>query len=140
MMQETTKQGSGARLWTEYELTNYSQTENEIGAKTGTTQNASDGWFVGVTTDLVAGAWVGGDDRAVHFKYWPSGQGARTALPIVGRFFEKVYKDKSLGIEKALFPKPAKMSLEIDCRRFSSILEGGSGASNDSTIYNPEIY
>ncbi|MFT6217182.1 MAG: penicillin-binding protein 1A [Roseivirga sp.] len=140
MMQETTKQGSGARLWTEYELTNYSQTENEIGAKTGTTQNASDGWFVAVTANLVAGAWVGGDDRAVHFKYWPDGQGARTALPIVGRFFEKVYKDKSLGIEKALFPKPAKMSLEIDCRRFSSILEDGSGASNDSTIYNPEIY
>lgn len=140
MLQETTRRGSGTRLWSEYGITNYNQSENEIGAKTGTTQNASDGWFVGVTTDLVAGAWVGGDDRAVHFRYWPDGQGARTALPIVGRFFEKVYKDTTLNIKKAKFPKPANLSLEIDCQRFTDILSPQDTSRSDSTIYDPEIY
>uniref|UniRef100_UPI004047B468 penicillin-binding protein 1A n=2 Tax=Roseivirga sp. TaxID=1964215 RepID=UPI004047B468 len=140
MLQETTKRGSGTRLWSEYGVTNYNQSENEIGAKTGTTQNASDGWFVGVTADLVAGAWVGGDDRAVHFRYWPDGQGARTALPIVGRFFEKVYKDTSLNIRKAKFPRPANLSLEIDCQRFTDILSPQDTSRSDSTIYDPEIY
>ena len=140
MLQETTRRGSGTRLWSEYGITNFNQTENEIGAKTGTTQNASDGWFVGVTTDLVAGAWVGGDDRAVHYRYWPDGQGARTALPIVGRFFQKVYKDSSLNIRKAPFPKPANLSLEIDCQRFADILTPQDTSRSDSTIYDPEIY
>lgn len=140
MLQETTRRGSGTRLWSEYGITNYNQSENEIGAKTGTTQNASDGWFVGVTTDLVAGAWVGGDDRAVHFRYWPDGQGARTALPIVGRFFQKVYKDTTLNIRKAKFPKPANLSLEIDCQRFTDILSPQDTSLSDSTIYDPEIY
>jgi penicillin-binding protein 1A len=140
MLQETTRRGSGTRLWSEYGLTNFNQTENEVGAKTGTTQNASDGWFVGVTTDLVAGAWVGGDDRAVHFRYWPDGQGARTALPIVGRFFQKVYKDTTLNIRKAKFPKPANLSLEIDCQRFADILDTQDNVRSDSTIYDPEIY
>jgi penicillin-binding protein 1A len=140
MLQETTKRGSGAKLATEYNITNPSQSENEVGSKTGTTQNASDGWFIGVTTDLVAGAWVGGDDRAVHFSYWPSGQGARTALPIVGRFFQKVYKDTTLNIRKAKFPKPANLSLEIDCQRFADILDSQDNVRSDSTIYDPEIY
>ncbi|MFT7030996.1 MAG: penicillin-binding protein 1A, partial [Marinoscillum sp.] len=95
---------------------------------------------VGVTTDLVAGAWVGGDDRAVHFRYWPDGQGARTALPIVGRFFQKVYKDTTLNIRKAKFPKPANLSLEIDCQRFADILDTQDNVRSDSTIYDPEIY
>lgn len=140
MLQETTKNGSGRGLVYTYGLTDIAQRTNEVGSKTGTTQNASDGWFVTVTKDLVAGAWVGGDDRAIHFRSWPDGQGARTALPIVGRFFEKVYKDTTLNIEKGVFPRPAKISLEIDCQKFQDILIPQDTTHRDSTIYDPEIY
>ncbi len=89
---------------------------NEIGGKTGTTQNASDGWYMGVTKDLVSGVWVGGDDRAIHFRSWISGQGSRTARPIWSKFMEKVYEDNSLAITKGPFPRPDRpLSIEIDC-------------------------
>jgi len=95
---------------------------NELGAKTGTTQNASDGWFVGVTKDLVAGAWVGGDDRSIHFRDWPSGQGSRTARPIWNTFMEKVYADESTGIEKGPFPRPLRrLSVETDCDQYQDV-------------------
>lgn len=100
MLQETVNSGSGARLRWMYGLVDEKQEENNIGAKTGTTQNASDGWFVSITNELITGAWVGGDDRSIHFTYWPDGQGARTALPIVGLFMQSVYADTTLGIEK----------------------------------------
>ncbi|MFY0653330.1 MAG: transglycosylase domain-containing protein [Cyclobacteriaceae bacterium] len=101
---------------------------NEIGGKTGTTQNASDGWFMGVTKDLVAGGWVGGDDRSIHFKYWAMGQGARTAMPIWQNFMLNVYKDKSLGIEKGPFPEPTfDLDVELDCSKHQN-----SGQEADS--------
>ncbi|MBR9999946.1 MAG: transglycosylase domain-containing protein [Cyclobacteriaceae bacterium] len=92
---------------------------NEIGAKTGTTNNASDGWFIGVTENLVAGAWVGGDDRSIHFKSWYHGQGARTAMPIWEAFMRSVYNDEELGITKGTFKQPKRqLSIEIDCDRY----------------------
>ncbi len=92
---------------------------NEIGGKTGTTQNASDGWYMGVTKDLVSGVWVGGDDRAIHFRSWVSGQGSRTARPIWTKFMAKVYDDPSLEITKGPFPKPERpLSIEIDCSEY----------------------
>jgi len=92
---------------------------NEIGGKTGTTQNASDGWYMGVTKDLVSGVWVGGDDRAIHFRSWINGQGSRTARPIWAKFMTKVYEDQSLGITKGPFPKPERpLSVEIDCSKY----------------------
>jgi penicillin-binding protein 1A len=92
---------------------------NEIGGKTGTTQNASDGWYMGVTKDLVSGVWVGGDDRAIHFRSWISGQGSRTARPVWSNFIAKVYDDTSLGITKGPFPRPERpLSIEIDCSRY----------------------
>jgi penicillin-binding protein 1A len=92
---------------------------NEIGAKTGTTNNASDGWFIGVTENLVGGAWVGGDDRSIHFKSWYHGQGARTAMPIWENFMRSVYDDEELGIRKGPFKQPKrKLSIEIDCDRY----------------------
>ncbi|WP_375585090.1 penicillin-binding protein 1A [Cyclobacterium xiamenense] len=92
---------------------------NEIGGKTGTTQNASDGWYIGITKDLVSGAWVGGDDRAIHFRSWLNGQGSRTARPIWAKFMTKVYEDPSLGITKGPFPKPERpLSIEIDCSKY----------------------
>ncbi len=85
---------------------NVTMNNNEIGGKTGTTSNNSDGWFMCITRDLVVGAWVGGDDRSIHFRSTNLGEGAKTALPIVGSFLEKIYKDKSLGIIPGPFPKP----------------------------------
>ncbi|WP_194776016.1 penicillin-binding protein 1A [Pararhodonellum marinum] len=92
---------------------------NELGGKTGTTQNASDGWYIGVSKDLVSGAWVGGDDRAIHFRNWGSGQGSRTARPIWIKYMTKVYADASLGITKGPFPKPERpLSIDLDCERY----------------------
>jgi penicillin-binding protein 1A len=96
---------------------------NEIGGKTGTTQRASDGWFMGITKDLVAGGWVGGDDRSIHFKNWLMGQGAKTARPIWQNFMLEVYKDKTLGIEKGPFPEPTfELDVELDCNKHLEIL------------------
>jgi penicillin-binding protein 1A len=64
---------------------------NEVGGKTGTTNDASDGWYMGITHDLVAGAWTGGDERAIHFPSWVFGQGGRTARPIWDLFMQKLY-------------------------------------------------
>ena len=95
------------------------RSDNEIGAKTGTTNNASDGWFMGVTKDLVAGAWVGGDESVIRFRNWLMGQGARTAMPIWTGFFTEVYENPLLGVEKGSFQAPVrKLSIEIDCSRY----------------------
>jgi penicillin-binding protein 1A len=95
---------------------------NEIGGKTGTTNNASDGWFIGVTENLVAGAWVGGDDRSIHFSSWYNGQGARTARPIWENFMRAVYEDEEVGIEKGPFKQPKrKLSIQIDCDEYDVI-------------------
>lgn len=91
----------------------------EIGAKTGTTNNASDGWFIGVTNSLAAGAWVGGDDRSIHFKSWYHGQGARTAMPIWEDFIRKVYEDEDLDYGPEPFKKPVRpLTIEIDCEKY----------------------
>jgi penicillin-binding protein 1A len=83
------------------------RTNNEIGGKTGTTNDASDGWYIGVTHDLVTGVWVGGDERAIHFPSWTFGQGARSARPIWAKFMTKVYADSTTGITKGYFKKPS---------------------------------
>ena len=89
---------------------------NELGGKTGTTQNASDGWYMGLSKDLVSGTWVGGDDRAIHFRSWTAGQGSKTARPIWVKYMTKVYADKSLGYTKGAFPRPERpLSIEINC-------------------------
>lgn len=88
---------------------------NQIGGKTGTTSNYSDGWFMGVTKDIVAGMWVGGEDRCIHFSTSATGEGSKTALPIFGRFLEKVYADTSLEIKPGFFPKPKNYSVELNC-------------------------
>lgn len=91
---------------------------NEIGAKTGTTSNYSDGWFMGATQKLVAGVWVGGEDRSIHFRNIQLGQGAKMALPIYMNFMEKVYQDKSLAVEgyrKMPFIKPDEVEFDFSC-------------------------
>jgi penicillin-binding protein 1A len=91
---------------------------NEIGAKTGTTSNYSDGWFMGVTQKLVAGVWVGGDDRSIHFRSLALGQGAKMAMPAYAKFMEKVYADQTLTIEgyrKMPFIKPENFAFDFTC-------------------------
>lgn len=95
----------------------YGQFTMPIAGKTGTTQNHSDGWFIGVTPKLSAGVWTGADLRSIHFKYIGAGQGANMALPIWGYFYKKVLADESLGIkeEEMEFKKPLNFSLNLDC-------------------------
>lgn len=108
--------GTGVRLRYAYHLT------NPIAGKTGTTQNNSDGWFIGLTPDLVSGVWVGCEDRSVHFRSTALGQGANMALPIWAIYMQKVYNDKSLGIKKDDFEQPAKpLSVEINCAKYDAL-------------------
>jgi len=108
----------------------------EIGAKTGTTSNYSDGWFMGITPNLVCGMWVGGEDRSIHFRTGAYGQGARLALPIYGVFMRKVYANKnnikSVDIDTGPFPKPAALSIEIDCSRYN-------GGQRDTIPYEQKL-
>ena len=91
MLRSVIDHGTGVRLRFKYGL------KAPMGGKTGTTQNNSDGWFVGFTPSLVSGCWVGGEDRAVHFDRMSDGQGASIALPIFGLYMNKIYQDTTLG-------------------------------------------
>lgn len=86
-----------------------------IAAKTGTTQNQSDGWFMGVTPDLVGGVWTGCEDRSVRFHSLNLGGGANMALPVWALFMKRVYADQTLKISKGDFEKPADLNIELDC-------------------------
>lgn len=97
---------------------------NPIAGKTGTTQNNSDGWFMGIVPNLVTGVWVGGEDRAVHFRSTAYGQGATMALPIWGMYMKKCIENKDLGISTDAFKRPAGLSIETDCSRWKENNKG----------------
>ncbi|MBN2814562.1 MAG: transglycosylase domain-containing protein [Bacteroidales bacterium] len=110
LMEGATNFGTAYRLRYKFNLT------GEIAAKTGTTQNRSDGWMIGITPKLVAGGWVGAEDRSVHFDVMSMGQGATMALPIYALFMQRVYADKSLGIaETDVFQLPPGMPPLPNC-------------------------
>ncbi len=88
---------------------------NEVGGKTGTTSNYSDGWFLGITKQLVTGIWVGGEDRCIHFRSFNYGQGSKMAMPIWSYYMDKVYADRSLGITKGPFKRPVSLSVDLTC-------------------------
>lgn len=91
---------------------------NNLGGKTGTSNNCSDGWYVGVSKDLIGGVWVGAEDRCIHFKNSATGEGSKTALPIFGLFLQKVYADKNCSIKPSLYPKePFRIEKEHNCSR-----------------------
>jgi penicillin-binding protein 1A len=107
------------------------KTDNEIGAKTGTTNNASDGWYVGITHNLVSGGWVGGDEPSIHYRDWVLGQGGRTSKPIWEKYMLKVYADKTLEYKKGQFRRPAELDVTIDCKSFDNSKEGPEFNPND---------
>ena len=122
LLQGVTETGSGARLrtqgggsgdnrWTGYPY----MFTNPIAGKTGTTQNQSDGWFMGMVPNLVTGVWVGCEDRSARFKSLTYGQGATAALPVWAYFMKLCYADKDLQVSKSDFERPANLSIKVDC-------------------------
>ena len=102
--------GTGLRLRATYEL------NNEMGGKTGTTQNHSNGWFMGVMPDLVAGTWTGWEDQAIHFEELTLGQGANMALPTFGIFLQKLFEDPEFAsMSVSRFEAPPNFNVELDC-------------------------
>jgi len=125
LLEGVTQSGSGIRLrgtWAkgrqDYEraVTGYPYDfKNPIAGKTGTTQNQSDGWFIGMVPNLATGVWVGAEDRAVHFPGITYGQGATMALPIWGMYMKDVYKNEDLKVSKEGFERPDNLSIEVNC-------------------------
>jgi penicillin-binding protein 1A len=114
LMKGVVEEGTGGRLRSIYKI------PYPVAGKTGTTQNNSDGWFMGITPDLVSGVWVGCEDRAAHFRTTDLGQGASMALPIWALFMKKVYADPSIKISKGDFERPkGEMTIETDCGKYN---------------------
>ena len=129
LLEGVTEAGSGIRLRTtgatnkayESVVTGYPyEFDNPIAGKTGTTQNQSDGWFMGMVPNLVTGVWVGAEDRAVHFETIDYGQGASMALPIWALYMKSCYTDSILNISKEEFEKPKKLTIELNCNNFAN--------------------
>ena len=132
LMQGVTQSGSGARLrHAGLEKTNYIYEkvvtgypfifENPIAGKTGTTQNQSDGWFMGMVPNLATGVWVGGEDRSIHFKEIGFGQGATMALPIWGNYMRSLYENPNFGISKEDFMPPENLNIPVDCQELANV-------------------
>ena len=132
LLKGVTEEGSGMRLRHEGAevsnlvfqnvVTGYPyKFENPIAGKTGTTQNQSDGWFLGMVPNLVTGVWVGGEDRSIHFKDIAYGQGATMALPIWALFMKSVYDNEDLLISKEDFESPEVLTIPIDCDKYEII-------------------
>jgi penicillin-binding protein 1A len=119
MLKGVIEDGTGSRLMYKYGLT------NPIGGKTGTTQENSDGWFMGITPQLVTGVWSGCEDRDIHFRSTRLGEGANSALPIFALFMKKVYADPTLGIKKNVdFDAPKNASIAINCDVYKQQQQG----------------
>ena len=128
LMRGVVQEGTGSRLrGAKYKL------NNQIAGKTGTTQHNADGWFIGLTPELAAGCWVGGEDRSIHFNSIIEGQGASMALPIWGKFFVKVYADKSIKLSMSDFTKPKNLdpNLEMDCSKYDDQPIEGNTEENE---------
>ncbi len=141
LMEGVTQYGSGGRLrhsfaknQTVYKeiITGYPyELTNPIAGKTGTTQNQSDGWFMGMVPNLVTGVWVGGDDRAIHFNRLAYGQGASMALPIWALYMKKNYENEELGVSQEAFEKPENMSINVDCTKVLKELQDDLDTEDD---------
>lgn len=135
--------GTSQALW-EWDLF---QDENQIGGKTGTSSDYVDGWYMGVTKDLVAGVWVGCDEQSIHFKSSATGEGSKTALPIYALFMEELYKHPELGVTFGKFPEPTvEITKKYNCpgprvrvRQDSSSTEGLNPDAEIPNIVLPDL-
>ena len=126
LMKGVVYEGTGVRLRFKYGL------RNPIAGKTGTTQNQSDGWFMGITPDLTTGVWTGAEDRSVHFKTIALGQGSNMALPIWALYMKKVYADPTLHVSQGDFTKPlSNVDLDFDCDKYEE--EQSAAAAPEET-------
>lgn len=120
MLKGVIEEGTGQRLRNKYGF------YNPIAGKTGTTENNSDGWFIGITPQLVTGIWTGCEDRAIHFRTQRLGEGANSALPIFALYMKKVYDNTSLGIKRNVDFAPPKggVSITLDCGAYNQQQQG----------------
>ncbi|MEZ5083163.1 MAG: transglycosylase domain-containing protein [Bacteroidales bacterium] len=126
LMKGVVDYGTGIRLKLKYKF------ENPIAGKTGTTNNHSDGWFMGLTPELSTGIWVGCEDRAAHFRTLYYGQGANMALPIWAIYMQKIYADSTINLSMEDFEPPLEpISVEIDCKKFESEQKTNSVTDED---------
>lgn len=135
LLEGVTQGGSGTRLRGTWAVDNpfYKKVvtgypydfKNPIAGKTGTTQNQSDGWFMGMVPNLVTGVWVGAEDRSVHFPGILYGQGATMALPIWGVYMKKCYADEDLNVSKEDFVAPEELTIETDCEQWKATQDTG---------------
>ena len=144
LMEGVTRYGSGVRLRTsggkypDKVVTGYPyQFDNPIAGKTGTTQNQSDGWFIGLVPNLSTGVWVGAEDRAVHFVDITRGQGATMALPIWALYMKRNYADEDLNISKEDFEVPENLTISVDCNKEKD--EEQTGEEQQKQNLNEEI-
>lgn len=152
LLEGVTESGSGARLRTQGGGHGYNRVTgypyvftNPIAGKTGTTQNQSDGWFVGMVPNLCTGVWVGNEDRAAHFKGITYGQGATAALPIWGMFMKKCYGDKELDVSRAQFKRPSGLAIKVDCYERpkevdTTDTEGGDQVTDPAQEQDPDEF
>ncbi|MFL0083795.1 transglycosylase domain-containing protein [Tenacibaculum maritimum] len=143
LLKGVTLSGSGQRLRTNWTtlpkvVTGFPyKFTNPIAGKTGTTQNQSDGWFMGIVPNLATGVWTGGEERATHFAGISKGQGATMSLPSWALFMQKCYADKSLNISKDDFEKPSNLSINIDCS--GEAPSEGDGKTGEENKQDEEI-
>jgi penicillin-binding protein 1A len=121
--------------------------KSDVGGKTGTTSNYSDGWFMGVTPNIVASTWVGGDDRWIRYRSLYYGQGGKMARPIFAKFLRKLEKDDKLDFDaKKRFKRPESYSIELDCSLYTDIPDGSfedeyeDAIQSDSTIIDDPLF
>lgn len=146
LLEGVTESGSGDRLrtqgggWKYNRVTGYPYMfTNPIAGKTGTSQNQSDGWFIGMVPNLATGVWVGNEDRSAHFKTLAAGQGATMALPIWGLFMKKCYADSTLNVSKEAFEKPNDLKIKVDCYSAPTHTRRETDSTaTDSTRVKPE--
>lgn len=135
LMQGVVNEGTASRLRWKYQL------KGNIAGKTGTTNDQSDGWFIGYTPKLTAGVWVGAEDRQIHFETLAMGSGSNMSLPIWGIFMRKVIDDPELSISlQDEFQAPPGLVLNLDCDGTDNDVVGGTENNRDNEETPDELF
>ncbi len=139
LMKRVPNGGTASRLRWKYDI------NTTIAGKTGTTNNCADGWFIGLTPDLITGVWTGGEEQSISFRDGSKGQGAHMALPVWAHYMKSIYRDSTLTISQGDFEKPKNYNIEFDCEktRFDEDMissptpteEKKEGESKENTTY-----